>query len=75
MNGLRLLGLRLDPGQLRDAMSDAHRLGLGQRAGVEASRTGGATGLINRQQPILRPGSHTLRGLWLQVITRDHGKW
>lgn len=65
-------GLRPDPGQLRDAMGDAHRLGLGQRAGAEASRTGGATGLINRQQHISRPGPHTLGGVWLEIITRTH---
>ena len=74
MNGLGLWGLRPDPGQLRDAMSNAHRLGLGHRAGAEASRNGGMTGLINRQQHILRPGLHTLGGLWLEVITRAHGQ-
>lgn len=64
MNGLRLRGLRPDPGQLGDAMRDAHRLGLGKRTGAEASSTGGATRLIIRQQHILTPGPHTLGGLW-----------
>ena len=74
VNRLRLWELRPDPGQLRDAVGDAHRLGLGKRAGAADSRTGGATGLIGRQQHISRPGPHTVGGLWLEVITRAYGK-
>lgn len=60
MIGLKLKGFRPYPGQLRDTMGDAYRLGLRQRVG---SRNGGATGLIYRQQYIPRPGPPTLGGL------------